>query len=51
MKNPQSVKNCSYVYSVHLLKMLLKMQLISKEEYEKIVRISAEFYDADFICV
>ena len=51
MDKTQAVKNCSYAYSVHLLKMLLKMQLISKEEYERIVCISAEFYDADFICV
>lgn len=31
--------------------MLLEMQLITKEEYKNIVRISAAHYDAEKICV
>lgn len=44
-------KNAAFAYSVGLLKMLLEMQLITEEEYKKIVRISATHYDAEIICV
>ena len=44
MNKEQDEKNAAYVYSIHLLKMLLKMELISKQEFEQIVRISAGFY-------
>ncbi len=43
--------NASFAYSVGLLKILLEMQLITEEEYKKIVRISAAHYDAESICV
>lgn len=49
MKNDRN--NASFAYSVGLLKMLLKMQLITKEEYHKIVCISAAHYDTENICV
>lgn len=43
--------NVSFAYSVSLLQMLLGMKLITKEEYEKIVRISAAHYDTKNICL
>ena len=49
--NTTDRNNASFAYSVGLLKMLLEMQLITKEEYKKIVRISAAHYDAEKICV
>ena len=49
--NKKDIGNSSFAYSVSLLKMLLAMQLITEDEYEKIVRISAEHYGADLICV
>ena len=49
--NKKDIGNSSFAYSVNLLKMLLAMQLITEEEYEKIVRISAEHYGAELIYV
>lgn len=49
--NKKAISNASFAYSVSLLKMLLSMQLITKEEYEKIARISAEHYGTDTFCV
>ena len=43
--------NASFAYSVNLLKLLLDMKLITEEEYEKIIRISAEHYDTECIYV
>ncbi|MCI9448936.1 MAG: hypothetical protein HFE30_01620 [Clostridiales bacterium] len=43
--------NASFAYSVSLLRLLLGMRLISKEEYEKIIRISADHYDVENIYV
>lgn len=50
-KNDAAVKNSSFVYGVNMLRMLLVMKLITKEEYEKIVRISAEYYGVNIYCV
>lgn len=49
--NKKDIDNSSFAYSVNLLKMLLAMQLITEDEYEKIARISAEHYGADLIYV
>ena len=49
--NKKDICNSSFAYSVNLLKMLLAMQLITKDEYEKIAQISAEHYGADLIYV
>ena len=49
--NKKDIGNASFAYSVNLLKMLLAMQLITEDEYEKIAQISAEHYGADLICV
>lgn len=40
--------NASFVYSVNMLKMLLKMKLITKEECDRITEISARYYDVNF---
>ena len=47
--NKKDIGNSSFAYSVNLLKMLLAMQLITEDEYEKIARISSEHYGADLI--
>lgn len=49
--NKKDIGNSSFAYSVNLLKMLLAMQLITEDEYERITRISAEQYGADLIYV
>ena len=38
-------------YDISLLRMLLDMNLITEDEYEKIAQISAEHYGADLIYV
>ena len=51
MDKRTDINNTSFAYSVNLLKMLLSMQLITEDEYEKIAQISAEHYGADLIYV
>lgn len=51
MDKRTDINNTSFAYSVNLLKMLLAMQLITKDEYERITQISAEHYGADLIYV
>ena len=51
MDKRTDVNNTSFAYSVNLLKMLLAMQLITEDEYERITQISAEHYGADLIYV
>ena len=36
--------NASFYYSVNMLRALLAMQLITEEEYKKIVKLNAEYY-------
>lgn len=45
------IRNASFAYSVNLLRLLLGMKLITKEEYEKIVAICAEHYGTEKIYV
>ena len=49
MKN--DANNASFVYSVNLLRMLLGMELITEEEYNKIAAISEDYYSAKIYCV
>lgn len=49
MKNDSN--NASFVYCVNLLRMLLGMELITKEEYNKIVAISEGYYGTKIYCV
>lgn len=51
MDKRTEINNTSFAYSVNLLKMLLAMQLITEDEYERITQISAEHYGADLIYV
>ncbi len=51
MDKRTDINNTSFAYSVNLLKMLLAMQLITEDEYERITQISAEHYGADPIYV
>lgn len=51
MDKRTDINNASFAYSVNLLKMLLAMQLITVDEYERITQISAEHYGADLIYV
>ena len=45
MNKERDEKNAAYVYSIYLLKMLLKMGLISEQEFERIKSISAQHYN------
>lgn len=51
MDKRTDINNTAFAYSVNLLKMLLAMQLITEDEYERITQISAEHYGADLIYV
>ena len=45
------INNSAFAYSVNLLRLLLKMQLITQEEYERILQISAAHYAIEKINV
>ena len=45
------INNSAFAYSVNLLRLLLKMQLITQEEYERILEISAAHYGTEKIYV
>lgn len=49
MKNDSN--NASFVYCVNLLRMLLGMELITEDEYSKIVAISEDYYGTKIYCV
>ena len=45
------VNTAAFFYSVNMLRLLLKMQLITQEEYERILEISAAHYGTEKIYV
>ena len=45
------ISNSAFVYCVNMLRLLLKMQLITQEEYERILEISAAHYGTEKIYV
>ena len=45
------INNYAFLYSVNMLRLLLKMQLITQEEYERILQISAAHYGTEKIYV
>ena len=45
------INNSTFVYSVNLIRLLLKMQLITQDEYERILEISAAHYGTEKIYV
>lgn len=51
MDKRTDINNASFAYSLNLLRMLLDMNLITEDEFEKITRISAEYYDTEVVCV
>lgn len=51
MDKRTDINNASFAYSLNLLRMLLDMNLITENEFEKITRISAEYYDTEVVCV
>ena len=45
------INNSDFVNCVNMLRLLLKMQLITSEEYERILEISAAHYGTEKIYV
>ncbi len=45
------INNSAFCYSVNMLRLLLKMPLITQEEYERILQISAAHYGTEKIYV
>ena len=45
------INNSAFFYSVNMLRLLLRMQLITQEEYEQILQISAAHYGTEKIYV
>ena len=45
------VNNAAFYYSVNMLRMLRAFDLLSEDEYKRILKISAEHYNVDFIYV
>lgn len=43
--------NSAFYYTVNMLRNLLRMKLITEEEYNRTVRISAEHYGVQLYCV
>lgn len=43
--------NSAFYYAVNLLRNLLRMKLITEDEYKRTVRISAEHYGVQLYCV
>ena len=43
--------NSAFYYAVYMLRNLLRMKLITEEEYKRTVRISAEHYGVQLYCV
>ena len=50
-KNKEDINNSAFYYSVNMLRHLLKMNLITEDEYNRIVRISSEYYSTKIYCV
>lgn len=51
MDKRTDINNASFAYGISLLRILLDMNLITEDEFEKITRISAEYYDTEIVCV
>ncbi len=47
MDRTKAINNASFCYSANMLKMLLEMNLLTKEEYGRILLISANYYQSD----
>ena len=45
------INNSAFIYSVNMLRLLLKMQLIMQEEYGRVLKTSAAHYGPEQIYV
>ncbi|MEY8576518.1 hypothetical protein AALD01_19710 [Oscillospiraceae bacterium 21-37] len=45
------INNSAFAYNVNMLRLLLKIQLVTQEEYERILQISAAHYGIEKIYV
>ena len=45
------ISNSAFIYSVNMLRLLLKMQIITQDEYVRILQISAAHYGTEKIYV
>lgn len=51
MTAEQDKKNAAFYYSVNMLRLLLRAELLTETEYKKIVKISAGHYGCERIVV
>lgn len=51
MTAEQDKKSAAFYYSVNMLRLLLRAELLTETEYKKIVKISAEHYGCERIIV
>lgn len=45
MNGKTDINNSAYYYGINMLRLLLSMQHISEDEYDKILQLEAEHYD------
>ena len=51
MTAEQDKKNAAFYYSVNMLRLLLRAELLTKAEYKQILKLSAEYYGCERIVV
>lgn len=51
MTKNNDINNAAFIYSVNMLRVLLKLDLITEEEFEKTVEINAAHYGVEGIYV
>lgn len=51
MKNKEDINNAAFCYSANMLRHLLKMNLITEDEYDRILHISSKYYGTEIYCV
>ena len=51
MTAEQDKKNAAFYYSVNMLRLLLRAELLTEAEYRNIVKLSAEHYGCERIVV
>lgn len=47
MNRTKAINNASFYFSANMLKMLLQMDLLTEEEYNRILLISSNYYHSD----
>ena len=51
MTAEQDKKNAAFYYSVNILRLLLRAELLTEAEYKQILKLSAEYYGCERIIV